>query len=98
MLQKLLIYTILHRGKKKNKVLHFYPADKDFPIKKIYTLVIEGKSEERGSIFYPTIIAALIKPDKFLGLWIPSHQDWERLEKSPVPLCNISFFKSKCPN
>lgn len=78
-------------------MIHSYLANRDFPIKKVYILVIEGKSEERGSIFYPAILPALIKPDKFLGLCIPSHQDWQRLEKSPMPLCNISFL-SLMPN
>lgn len=71
--------------------MHFYLANKDLPIKRIYTLIIEGKTQDKSSIFYPAILDDVIKPDKFLGLWIPSHHHWQRLEKSPIPLCNISF-------
>jgi len=69
------LYCLIYNREKKRKVLQFYLVNTDFPIKNIYTLVIEGKPEERGNIFHPIILAALIKPDQFLGLWIPSHQD-----------------------
>lgn len=68
------------------KKIQLYPGNRDF-----YTLVIEGKAEERGSIFYSTILVALIKPDKSLILWTHSYQDWQRLENFPMALFNISF-------